>query len=183
MPSGIRKRLFAGWIATFALPAALIALSGAPGGASAAAPEHIPACDWYEPSDHELEIGLVREKKFGNLLVCVEVNGVAGLMILDTGSSTTLVSEKLAGCGVRDFRHPVTPLSGSGWRNSGRWGEATIHLGSRYWVNRRVIVDDLRPMSESLDWQIDGVFGEDLLRQYRSVVIDYDKNTVRLIGP
>ena len=71
MSSGTYKRAFAGWIATFALPMALITLSGSPGRASAATPEHIPACDWYEPSEHELEIGLVREQKFGNLLLCV----------------------------------------------------------------------------------------------------------------
>ena len=183
MPSGIYKRVFTRWIASLALPAALITLSGAPRKASAATPEHIPACDWYEPSEHELEIGLVREKTFGNLLVCVEVNGKAGLMILDTGSSTTLVSEKFAGREVRDVQPSVTSLRGSGWLSSGRWGEATIHLGSRYWVNRRVIVDDLRPMSDSLGWQIDGIFGEDLLRQYRSVIIDYDKNLVRLVSP
>lgn len=169
------------WIALLILAAPLFTPFGTAPKAGVAA-EHIPACDWYEPSDRELEIGLVREPKFGNILVCLEVNGRAGLMILDTGSSTTLVSPRLAGAGVADDQPLVMPLKGSGWVSSGRWGEVTIHLGSRYWVNRRVVIEDLQPMSNSLDWPIDGVFGEDLLRQYRSVIIDYDKNTVKLVA-
>ena len=126
---------------------------------------------------------MMREPKFGNLLICVEVNGKGGLMILDTGSSTTIVSERLAGPGARDLQKAPSELKGSGWVSSGRWDDVTIHLGNRYWANRRVIVDDLEPISKSLGWPIDGVFAEDLLRQYRSVLIDYRMNSVKLVAP
>lgn len=139
------------------------------------------ACDWAEPANNELQVDLVRETVFNNILLCVEVNGRAGLMILDTGSSTTFVSPGISGIPLLSPNRTVTPLKGSGWVSSGQWGEANIHIGGHRWINRRVVVDDMRTISKALGQQVDGILGEDLLSQYRSVIINYNDNRLILI--
>jgi len=177
--SGRRFRVW--WLAALFVSASLVPTHLANRGAWAAAGEHIVPCDWTEPASRQLQVAAVRERAFGNILLCVEVNGIAGLMILDTGSSATFVSPRLAGVARPDLSVSITPRKGLGRVSSGQWAEATIHLGNRRWINRPVVVDDFGPLSDALGWKIDGIFGEDLLRQYRSVLIDYETNTVTFV--
>lgn len=64
-----------------------------------------------------------------------------------------------------------------GW-NQGIKSEANIHLGGHYWVNRRVIVHDMGDISRAVGQRVDGILGEDLLGEYKSVLIDYEHKTL-----
>ena len=172
---GLALLAFAGILSCFLLRT--------PAGQAAPAQSENPPCQWMEPANKVLQTPIIPERVFNGILMCVEVNGEPGKIILDSGNSTTFVSPKKSRIPLRNPERTITTLRGSGWVSTGQWGEVNIHLGGTYWVNRRVVIDDISPISKSLGQRVDGILGEDLLRRYRSVLIDYEKNTLTLVEP
>jgi len=136
-------------------------------------------CDWIRSGKGEVRIPILRAKPFGAMLVCIQVNGKAGDVVLDTGSNVTILSREIAQYDQPDLAAPiVTPLRGSGWTGTGRWGEANIRLGDRDWINRRIVVEDVRDISQALNHRTAGILGEDILREFKYITIDYEKKTL-----
>jgi hypothetical protein len=122
----------------------------------------------------------VLDAAFGAILLCIEVNGIPARVVLDTGSNVTVVSEDLIHRNHVIASTPVTPLKGSGYVSTGHWGEANLHLGDAYWINRRILVDEMKTLSEAHKQRIDGILGRDILKEFRFVIIDYEHKVFRL---
>jgi len=150
------------------------------GACDAAAGQNFARCDWDETVKNELRAPLVLDGVFGDILVCIEVNGKTAKVILDTGSDVTILSPEMAPQTHTEPSYPVTPQKGSGYVSTGQWGTANLHLGDRYWINRRILVDEMRSISQAHKQRIDGILGRDILKQFRFVTIDYERRLLTL---
>jgi hypothetical protein len=145
-----------------------------------ATPERLPGpCNWIRTDKGEVQTPIVRAKSSGAILVCIQVNGKAAEVILDTGSNVTILSREISQYDQPDLTQATdTPRKGSGWVGTGRWGEANIRLGDRDWINRRIVVEDVSDISRALNHKVEGILGEDILRQFKYITIDYDRKFI-----
>jgi len=131
-----------------------------------------------ETDKNEVYLPLVLDDAFGAILLLIEVNGRPAQVILDTGSNVTVLSPDIAPQTHLEPSYPVTPLKRSGYVSTGHWGEANIHIGDRYWINRRILVDEMRSVSQAHKERIDGILGRDILREFRFVTINYERKVL-----
>jgi hypothetical protein len=115
-------------------------------------------------------------------LIVVEgrVNGNRGTFLLDTGANRTIVSAKIYGNVRFDLqrmprREPGAGLVGYSLRRS-----ADVELGEHVWIAQQVSVMDLDELKQMLHMDFDGLLGQDILRQFRSVRIDYRAHVIEL---
>jgi len=114
------------------------------------------------------------------ILVEGQVNGNHVTFLLDTGSNNTIVSVKTYG--DLEFRLHRAQHSRNG---PGIAGESVrlpveLGLGNRTWVGQRVSVMNLDDLKGILGLSFDGLLGQDILRQFRSVRIDYHAHVIEL---
>ncbi len=129
------------------------------------------------PPCEELPITITRVSHC--ILLKAEIGGRAATLILDTGASNTILSSELLGPASTPLQ--VKPLKGSGLVGTGRWRRATIRIGRTVWVDHRVLeMDGLQDVSRGLKESVDGILGEDLLADFRIVIINYLDRTVTL---
>lgn len=134
----------------------------------------------FNASGAEAEVGFELHTKFAAILARVEVNGKPAVMIVDTGSSRTFVSPRIAGLDVGTLQGRAHIQEGSGVAGEARWGKATLGFGPHVFRNHRVVVLDLQDVSRSLGQEIDGLLGQDVLSQFERVVIDFKKRKIAL---
>jgi len=112
--------------------------------------------------------------KFGSILIKAQVNGRPAKLVVDTGSSNTILSSELLQVRPLATAHADAPAHGSGYVGSGGWAKATLEVGTTKWSDRRVLVmNDFQDMSNTLQERVDGIIGADVLREFDSVVIDF----------
>lgn len=115
------------------------------------------------------------------ILVEGKVDGKPVTLLLDTGSLSTIVSTKL----YRNLNYPLRQLHRN-LRSAGVSGESIpicldLELGGHRWFSQRVSVMNLDELSDILGIpHIDGLLGEDILRQFRYVRIDYHTHVIEL---
>ena len=115
------------------------------------------------------------------ILVQGRINGKPATFLLDTGANHTIVSDKL----VDDLDvqvHRMRSITQND-RGPGMVGEAVsfrtdVSLASYQWVSQPVWVMNLDDLKARFGKQIDGIIGQDLLREFRSVRIDYGSHTI-----
>jgi len=112
-----------------------------------------------------------RSARFGALLVSLEVNGKPAVLILDTGSNTTIVSPEISGLSLPSLPRAAPPRKGTGFVGEGRWGRVTLTIGTTVWRDKRVLVVDTKDLSRALERKIDGIFGQDMLDEFQYVEI------------
>ena len=112
--------------------------------------------------------------QFGSILIQAQVNGRAGLLLVDTGCSHTVLSPDILGVSPLSSPPASAPVKGSALTGVAGWAKATIEIGTMRWPDRRVLVTDgFREISKSMREKVDGLIGEDLLKEFRLVVIDF----------
>ena len=112
--------------------------------------------------------------RFSLILLKVEVNGEPATFVLDTGSSRTILSTRLARTDRLPSAPKVTPSRGSGYVGSAFAIKATLKIGDTFWRDHDFLaMDDLPEISQSLGQRIDGILGQDLLRDFQTVEIDF----------
>jgi Aspartyl protease len=128
-----------------------------------------------------LAIPFELNRKFGSILIRVEVNGRPAWLLVDTGSSHTILSAEIVGVNPLFLARATVPVKGSGLVGLAGWGAATIELGTIKWANRRVLVmEEFREISKGMKQRVDGILGEDLLNEFASVVLDYKNHRLIL---
>ena len=87
---------------------------------------------------------------FGLVLVKAEVNGRPVTLVVDTGSSRTILSAQVAQVQGLALRDGVSPSKGSGWAGRAAWIKATVKVGDTEWRDHEFLVmDDLPDISNA----------------------------------
>jgi hypothetical protein len=110
------------------------------------------------------------------LVVQVFVNGRSANLILDTGAESTFLSPEAAGisntAGVTRLRSNAQ-IAKSISRN------AAISLTENGRIfSQPVIVVDLNELNRKVGCKCDGILGQDVLRRFRAITVDYKNKTV-----
>jgi len=135
-----------------------------------------------KPSPRRTVLSLERSPHFGAILVSVQVNGKPAVLILDTGSNTTILSPEVCGLDTARLPRAKSPRKGTGFVGDGRWGQATLTIGTSVWKNKRVLVVDTKDLSRATQRQIDGILGQDILDDFKYVEINLEAKRITL-GP
>lgn len=123
-----------------------------------------------------------RDPVFGVILVSILVNGKPAVVILDTGSNTTMLSPEASGLDPANLRPAFPPKLGAGFEGQRSWGVATLTIGARTWKDHRVLVTDLKSITNTMNRRIDGILGEDILGKSKYIEIDLEHNRLILVS-
>jgi len=114
----------------------------------------------------------------GLILVEAKVNGNRVTLVMDTGANHTIIDARSCG---------FTPAPGfeAIYRDVGVSGNALrmrvdLEVGKQILFSQPVSVMNLNDLAHRLGTPLDGLLGEDILRQFRSVRIDYKAHVVEL---
>ena len=111
---------------------------------------------------------------FGLVLVKAKVDGKPATFIVDTGSSHTILSARFARVRPLATEPRATSTKGSGWVGSAVKIRATVKIGEAAWPDHEFLaMDDLPDISNALGQKVEGVLGQDILKQFKVVQIDF----------
>jgi hypothetical protein len=112
--------------------------------------------------------------EFRIILIQVWVNGRLARVVVDTGSSNTVLSAEFLRVDPLLLRGAGAPVKGSAMTAPSGWALATIGIGKLCWPNQKVLVrNGFSEISKSTKEKVDGIIGEDLLHEFGTVLIDY----------
>ncbi len=114
------------------------------------------------------------------ILVEGRVNGKVVLFILDTGAARTVLSNEVADVQPLELTLSRFSQSGPGFQGEATLREATLKLGQHTWYDRPVVVMNLEKVREVYGVKVDGLLGQDILREFSSVLIDFKKRRIVL---
>jgi hypothetical protein len=128
-------------------------------------------------SDSKNGVPFELNRTFGAILIRAQVNRHPATLIVDTGSSHTILSPALFEIRPQAWDDAPDAEKGSGLVGTARWAKATVEVGAVTWSDRRVLVmNDFQHLSSSMQERVDGILGEDVLREFSLVIIDYKHN-------
>ena len=107
------------------------------------------------------------------ILLDATVNGKPATLLLDTGANRTLISNRYGGPKLKPSQRNRAGITGESVR-------ATVNLSleSHMWAGQTVTVMDLHELQYSLGIEFDGLLGQDILRGFSAVRIDYKAGLV-----
>lgn len=114
------------------------------------------------------------------ILVDGKVNGNPAIFLVDTGADRTVVSARVYGNVLLKMQQLRRNRHGAGVSGASVTLTADLALAHRLWTSQRVSVMNLDELNESLKLHIDGLIGQDILREFRYVRIDYHTHTIEL---
>ncbi len=121
-------------------------------------------------------------RQFRAILIRVQVNAQPATMVVDTGSSHTILSSELLHVRPPALQHADAPAKGSGYVGKAAWAQATVEVGAFRWTDRKLLVmDDFQEMSNSMSQRVDGILGEDVLTEFDSILIDFKHHRLFLV--
>jgi hypothetical protein len=76
----------------------------------------------------------------------------------------------------------ASPSKGSGWVGSAAWIKATVKVGDAVWRDHMFLtMDDLPDISNAVGQTVDGILGEDVLKDFAVVKIDFQHRRLVLL--
>ena len=128
----------------------------------------------------ESGLALISDAKTGTILIDAKVNGQPVIMILDTGASQTTFDAQNFGVSPVDFQSARLNNRGVGLDAEVVWRVADFRIAGQEWIQQRVQVADLRAITKIYGRKIGGIVGQDVLRRFVSVQINYKWHCVML---
>lgn len=112
------------------------------------------------------------------ILVEAKINGSPVLLLVDTGANRTILN-------VKSFCESELRVSRPVNRGPGIVGNALrlrvdLEIAHQFMFSQPVSVMNLEELSKSFGIPFDGILGQDVLNQFRSVRIDYKKHVIEL---
>jgi hypothetical protein len=114
------------------------------------------------------------------ILVEARVNDNRVSLLLDTGANNTIVSPKAYGDLQFHLRSIHKNDSGPGLRGDAVLLRANLALASRIWVSQPVYVMNVDELTRRFGAPVDGLLGQDVLREFHSVRINYKEHVIEL---
>ena len=114
------------------------------------------------------------------ILIEVRINDHARTFVLDTGSTWTLVNRGIIAVTDIEIRKSMFRNGGSGVVFQGKAISAAVGIGTQTWSDCTVLATDLDLLTETYGRSIDGVLGQDILRRFDTVLIDYAHKKITL---
>jgi aspartyl protease len=114
------------------------------------------------------------------ILVEARVNDNRVALLLDTGANNTIVSPKAYGSLQFKLRGIHNNDTGPGVRGDAVQLRANVALANRVWVSQAVYVMNVDELTRRFGAPVDGLLGQDLLREFRSVRINYKAHVIEL---
>lgn len=116
-----------------------------------------------------------------SILVHFKVNNRPAVLILDTGSSHTVLRPELLHIKPSELIPTRQGSSGGGFMGDAIGREVTLQVGNWKWRKRRVAVMDLSQVLAVYEQQIDGVLGLDFLQEFSSVTLDLKQKVILFV--
>ena len=114
------------------------------------------------------------------IVVQGKVNGNVAIFVLDTGANRTIVSTEIYSNARFDLQRIPHRQGSAGFAGYSLRRPADLGLGENVWIAQQVSVMDLSELKQMLHMDFDGLLGQDFLRQFRSVRIDYRAHLIEL---
>jgi Aspartyl protease len=118
-------------------------------------------------------VRLISDKSTGTILVDASVNGQAVVMILDTGASHSMFDASVFGLSEVQLQAARMKGRGMGLDADVVWRTADFEIGEEAWKEHPIEVADLHLLSKIYGRKIGGIVGQDVLRSFVSVQINY----------
>lgn len=114
------------------------------------------------------------------ILVEARVNDNRVVLVLDTGANNTIVSPRAYGSLQFKLRSMHNNDTGPGLRGDAVRLRANVALSNRVWVSQPVYVMNVDELTRRFGASIDGLLGQDLLREFHAVRINYKAHVIEL---
>jgi len=100
--------------------------------------------------------------------------------LLDTGSNHTIVSVRFYGNVLLALRPAQRDHGAAGWMGESIRLPVDLSLADHIWAGQCVTMMNLDELQKVLGIHFDGLLGQDILREFRSVRIDYSAHVIEL---
>ena len=114
------------------------------------------------------------------ILVEGKINGNPMLFLVDTGANRTIVSVKTYGRLPMQLHQMQRPGRGPGIVGEAVRLRVDLALANRIWVGQPVSIMNLDDLNQALGVHVDGLLGQDVLREFHTVRIDYHTRIIEL---
>jgi Aspartyl protease len=114
------------------------------------------------------------------ILVDARVNDNRATLLLDTGANHTIVSPKAYGNAQFQVRNLHKNDQGPGMQGDAMRLRANFALANRVWISHPVYVLNVDELSHRFGTPVDGLLGQDVLQEFRSVRINYKSHVIEL---
>jgi hypothetical protein len=112
------------------------------------------------------------------ILVDAKIDGMPVRLLVDTGANKTILNAKSVGRVEMQVSKPVN--RGAGVVGNALRLRVDLEIAKQFMFSQRVSVMDLEELSKRIGIQFDGLLGQDILNQFRSVRIDYKNRVIEL---
>jgi Aspartyl protease len=114
------------------------------------------------------------------ILVDARVNAKRVTLLLDTGAMDTIISAKAYGIPQFQLQGLHRKAQDPGLAGDSLRLRGTFAFANRVWNSQPVIVMNVDELTRRIGTQVDGLLGQDLLREFRSVRINYKSHVIEL---
>jgi Aspartyl protease len=114
------------------------------------------------------------------ILVDARVNDNRATLLVDTGANHTIVSPKAYGNAQFQVRNLHRNDRGLGMQGDAMRLRANFALANRVWISHPVYVLNVDELSRRFGTPVDGLLGQDVLQEFRSVRINYKAHVIEL---
>ena len=114
----------------------------------------------------------------GLILIEAKANGNPVTLVMDTGANHTIIDAK--SCGYTPTPGIDVITSGVGISGNALRLRVDVELGKQFVFSQPVSVMNLDELSHRLGTPFDGLLGQDILRQFRSIRINYKRHVIEL---
>ena len=112
------------------------------------------------------------------ILVDAKIDGTPVRLLVDTGANKTILNAKSFCKTEMNVTRPVN--RGAGIVGNALRLRVELEIAHEFMFSQRVSVMNLEELSRRFGIQFDGLLGQDILNQFRSVRIDYKRSVIEL---
>jgi hypothetical protein len=127
----------------------------------------------------QVELPFHTDSEHQVVLLEAAINGRPARLVLDTGASATIAGQTFLGLRDRDLKQARFQDDQAGITGNGAWMDVKLQVGDIE-LKRRVFVMKLESVSERVGERVDGLLGLDVLRQFKRLTIDWERQKVVL---